>query len=1742
VRASRRTAAIAAAVAALVVALVLARSFVESRVIGGVLTLATGYQVGIGGAQLGTSHAVFRNVHVRKNGDPVLDAARVDVDYALRDVFPGGAHRYGFAALAIQAPTLTITRHADGTMTFNRSGGTTSETPAGTRAAAAPYYFTVRVRDGIVRLVDAAPLEADLAEQRIEHVTIDASVKSDARTNVRLDGTLVGRTSQGAALGHYPLAARALIDVHRGIAIDRIRADRLPLRGVLAFLLHSKALHLDDGTVDRVAVDYDGLQPVSGGPFTYRLGGTVQVSGARLGIGALEKPIRDLNGPLVLAGDTIAATAITANLSGIPLRGHGGIYNIFAAPALWFGVAADGDLAQLRSLFTVSKKLPLSGRLHVETLLGGRLSNLLIRNHFSGSSLYYGKVPVRDLDGIADIGNNGLLVHDVAARYGDGDVTLGGRVDFGTGAGSDLLFAAGLTGSGQNFPYTNLIAPDARIAMTALVAQAPHGPLDARGTLAVAGATNGAGTFALDSKGVGEFGPFIFARSDGTSLAGAFELERPISESAGWITAHEFALADVRTVQFPGLNLPQLPPLAGVIDGSIVAGGTPDAFGISGLVHGRGMRIDGYAIGDGDVRLGGTFRDVRLANIALHGPLGRFNGDAAFGGSVFALEGEYDGDLAMLQPFTGSVGAHGGVHGPVRAAIGAKTIAIQTAGLVLDDASVHGIPVERIAGTLLVRGKQLRLIAADAEVGGGRVLAGDTGGPFFISAQDVPAAALHGAGLPLQAGTLSVLGTGDIRQGVQFEGGVALRDGRVDGVPISGGGEFGYRDATATISRGIAALGATYGSFDGSVNGIGQGPPAFDLNAHVPLGDVAEVRTALHLPSMLRTLNGSFTADVRVHGAGSAPRIDGNVQAPEGSYNGLDFSEASASIAASPTSFSASNGGITVGSTRARVAASGSAGAFAVHVSSTRADLADFDDYFDTAETLAGTGRIAFALSNDGRTTRTTGDFAVSGLRYRSFAFGDSSATWSQRGPLVQTAAAVTGAHGTLRVNGTVAPASGDLPRAFAQASYNGTVVAGGVDLGTWLPALSITAPILGEVDGSARVAGRWPRLVASGAVDLHRGSVFGHTVTTAHVGVRTDGERISLLDGSADLGFATFTLGGSLGIDPRAPLALSVGIATPDVHRAYLAVEPKGMLDIAGALSANAAVTGTFAAPRASLGFELIGGRYKTLTVPRVLGSVGYDGKIVQVHDIEATFAKGSVGVSGTLPFGLQPFGVSASAPLSFNLAFDALDLAPFALFVPGTGTKLGGTVDGRLAIEGTRSSPRVVGDLALANGSYVSSLDRDGVTKANATLAFTGTSVTLRSLQANLGNGTLDGSGQLDLPFPGVPASGFAIALNAHGAKVDSPQFGRGTIDGTMRLQKSGALPVLAGDITLSNASIPVSAITKTASSSGGSAGSGPPFNLAFDLTAHAGKNVRVQSSIVNVGAVGSLAITGTLNAPKLDGRLTATPGGVFSTYNHAFRIQQATITFNPDDGVDPYIDMRAFAHVSNPDPDPTRNAVGSADITVTVHGTADELASGAGNVVSFSSNPPYGDAEIVGLLLDASLFGAVNFNQSNDGTYLRGAPGPSNVLLLPGGTVYQAATTNFNQEAFSVLNGQLTQRFLAPVETLFTGALGLSDFELTVDYGGGVGYELLKQIGHRDLYANFGQTLSYPGATTFGLTARPDATTSAVFNYFQQRGVPAFTTTFQSTIGETSREKGFLPLDNRTGFTFTIVRKYP
>ena len=166
--------------------------------------------------------------------------------------------------------------------------------------------------------------------------------------SARFDGVLVGRRSQTAPIERWPLSDRSVIDYPRGFAMHRFRAAALPLRGLLNFLVHAKIARFDDGVLRNVdvrayALNIDGRDAVRLPARRRR-----QSSPARqIALGPLDKPVRDLHGPVDLFDDGVTSPDLRGIVAGVPLRMRGGMYD-FADVHFRLGIAADPQLAQLR--------------------------------------------------------------------------------------------------------------------------------------------------------------------------------------------------------------------------------------------------------------------------------------------------------------------------------------------------------------------------------------------------------------------------------------------------------------------------------------------------------------------------------------------------------------------------------------------------------------------------------------------------------------------------------------------------------------------------------------------------------------------------------------------------------------------------------------------------------------------------------------------------------------------------------------------------------------------------------------------------------------------------------------------------------------------------------------------------------------------------------------------------------------------------------------------------------------------------------------------------------------------------------------------------------------------------------------------------------------------------------------------------------------------------------------------------
>ncbi|MBV9271583.1 MAG: translocation/assembly module TamB domain-containing protein, partial [Candidatus Eremiobacteraeota bacterium] len=799
------------------------------------------------------------------------------------------------------------------------------------------------------------------------------------------------------------------------------------------------------------------------------------------------------------------------------------------------------------------------------------------------------------------------------------------------------------------------------------------------------------------------------------------------------------------------------------------------------------------------------------------------------------------------------------------------------------------------------------------------------------------------------------------------------------------------------------------------------------------------------------------------------------------------------------TGVKATDGEVLVGTTRAQFSATMTNSEHAMHIRAPNARLADFNDYFDTGDTLAGYGLIDFAFVQTPRAVSTSGDVDVLGFRYRRLPIGDTDAEWFSTHGVASGNVRIGGEQGILDAHGTVAFAPApSVDRIVAGSAYNVNAKLSNLDVSTWLAAFGFpTVPLTGRVDGNARVGGRFPHLTIGGDASIANGTIGPLPIQMAKASARAVNGRVVITSAELDVPALSVTGSGSFGLAPHDPLHLELHARTDNPAR-LIALLSKRSVDVAGSFESTVNIGGTLSKPTYNAGVYATKVRAYGIEVPSLLGGVALAGRDVRVSNLEVNFLSGRVSLAGTLPLQLQPFAIGPpSAPINLDATADRVDLATFAPLL-GTGTRAAGTLDGRMALSGRVDKPQVFGRVSLAKGSYASQIETVGISNIGAQLTFNGTSATIDHLHANPGRGSIDGTGTLT--FEGNIGAG-ALAYNSHitarGAQLDFPAYGSGTLDADLSLTRAPReLALLKGNVTATEASIPFAAFMRGGDSGGGAGLPGAGLNLAFDLGITAGRNVRVRGGGIGAGldisGTGHVALTGTFARPALTGRFDST-GGTLTYVDRAFRVQSGFVQFRPENGIIPDVHAVGVARVINPDPNTTRNPTGNAEITIKVDGPVNAPT------IAFASDPPgYTKEQIIALLLPfGGLVGPIQFTDTGvilPPGELRGAPLPGTGALLPNIFVErQGGQVTLSQEAFSILNAQFAQGLLSPLESVLGNSLGLSDVNLTIDYSGTFGVNFRRNLA-RNLYAVYATTLGTPVRQTVGLQYQPTQYTVA------------------------------------------------
>jgi hypothetical protein len=1714
------------------------------------VSAATGYAFRYADQRIGGDHAALIDVHVSRNGYPVLDAKRLDVWYSLRDLLPGSSHRFGLTGVAIDGAKLTIVHFRDGSYNVSIPQGGPPPAPQLPQPVdSVPVRFTLRMENARMELLEPQAYDVSAKRVQIHDFNVDAVVDSATLTTYSARGGFYeGRRNE-------PFTIVGKIDAVRGFAMHHARAAWFPLRSLANYFGDTAFLRVLAGRARNFDARLYSLDVEPNVAPSYHVNLQLDLDGAKMVFQALAAPIENIHGHLELVDNDVFVRGMNAELTGVPLRMTGGLYDLSSdltgSAQLRLGVDGTGELANLRRAFTFTRDEQISGIMSLGILVQGPLDNPMIVAHGHADRARYRSMPLSAVDASIVYRDGKVGIVPLLAHYAGVDVAVRGTLDVAAKhLRSDLALHATMTA--QHLPYLDEMLSTEPLQFDA-VATGTDLNFHVRGAFASQrGVERVAGLVALEPNGTGRVVP-MWIHTERGNLDGGYVLDRPGATSAFWAAGSNLTLHAPSQKAFPGVDLPAIPN----IDGRIVAfdaagGGAGKDVEIAGTFEGRAMNFAGVPFDAIRAAFGGTMAGAAVNVLHASGPWGTFDGSGAFSTTAFVARGNYRGTLDGLQPFLGKdIPGHGPVAGTAAIEVVGNRIVVQGEHLQMAGATLRGVPVTTADLTLAVDGDTLDVYSAHAHAAGGDVVAAGrySTAPhpparaveaLSLVAHDLDSAQLHGIGLPIDAGRLSA--SGNLAAGAPlpfFAGGVSIENGVMQHYPISGNGDVDLAGDGVRLGRTIGALGTTYAYVDGRIDSLVSGAPSYALDATIPAGNVASALHTLSYPNY--TTQGSFNARLRVGGSGSDPRVSGAVAVPGGDVNGLPFVDASGALAASASGVSLRQGRVSIGTTDLRFTAIVQPAENAFQVASERADLSDFNNFFDTGDTLDGNGTLRFgALVRPGR-INTSGNIDIRRFRYRNLPIGDTRATWSSERNDVTGDVAIGGAEGTLKLKGNIGVTpSSDIGALLERSRYDLTGEVDDLDLSLWVPALGFqSVPLTGRASGKATLQGRYPALAMHGDARIDGGTLGPLSLDTATVAVHSNGTRIAIDRSQLVTQGLNASATGSFGFLPSSPLDLQVHAATDDLPRLVYSLS-RIRVPLSGSFESTLQIAGTMHAPSFSAGFDATKVQAYGISIASAFGEVKLRGTTLVLSDAGAELAQGEVTLAGSLPLQLSPLRVGpANQPVSFDL--DAINVNPaFLDGVLGSNTKLGGTINGHVGLSGTVGAPHIRGHASLEAGSYVSDLERTPIAGATATLTFNRDSASVANLFARLGSGTVYGNGTVRFPDGFATSSNLAFDLNAHArdAQLDIPAYGRGTLDADVLLTKAPTrIALFSGNVALSNATLPFAAFLQAAQA--GSAKSGPPLPLAFDLQATAGKNVRVRGSGygagLDIGATGSVKLAGTLAAPTLAGAFTST-GGTLTYFDRAFRVQTGEVKFDAADGVLPTIHAVATTNVTNPDPDHARNPYGTADITISVNGPIEGLK------IAFTSTPAgYTQDQIIALIAPfGGFFNGIAFNTTNP--YAVQSPGGFTPLgavnPLPGVYVQKGSTLTVGQEAFNILNAQFAAGLLGPVENTLSQGLGLSSVNLTLGYYGTVGVKANREIS-KTLSAVYGVTFGIPQIQSFGLQYAPNPNTSATLSLFTQSGPSRlFTTSSGYVSGGTQLVLG-QPLQGNNGFSFLLQR---
>lgn len=275
---------------------------------------------------------------------------------------------------------------------------------------------------------------------------------------------------------------------------------------------------------------------------------------------------------------------------------------------------------------------------------------------------------------------------------------------------------------------------------------------------------------------------------------------------------------------------------------------------------------------------------------------------------------------------------------------------------------------------------------------------------------------------------------------------------------------------------------------------------------------------------------------------------------------------------------------------------------------------------------------------------------------------------------------------------------------------------------------------------------------------------------------------------------------------------------------------------------------------------------------------------------------------------------------------------------------------------------SPRVLGQLALQDGTLRTVIFPQSVHITSLSMVFNERVLLLETLEGEMGRGRFHGSGKADLAGFGVGPFGFLLEVTD--TRINLFRDLTATVDGELLFQREGSVQTLKGEVTVKKAVYDKrvdlkSMIVEWKQKNEETFKEETPFIGATQMNVHlyGRENIWVDNNVAKIPLEVDLFLKGTIDRPLLIGRVEIPRGLVYFRKNE-FKVTSGSVEFLDPRKIDPRFDLKAKTTVKTPDSQ-VRGPGKAYEIDFGLTGTLSQFT------LALSSSPPLPETDVLSLL---------------------------------------------------------------------------------------------------------------------------------------------------------------------------------